>query len=75
MFILSSQLLVMLLLHNLVWLVVLIAGDWNTSPLCVAYSSEDGTVSGTVDLEKVRYRAKMQHFEDLHLKAKAGIWP
>ena len=54
---------------------MLIAGDWNTSPLCVAYSSEDGTVSGTVDLEKVRYRAKMQHPENFHLKAKAGIWP
>jgi molecular chaperone DnaK (HSP70) len=27
--------------------------DWNTFPLCVAYSSEDGKVSGTVDLEKV----------------------
>jgi hypothetical protein len=25
--------------------------NWNTSPLCVAYSSEDGKVTGTVELE------------------------
>ena len=55
-------------------LVMLIASDWNTSPLCVAYSSEDGKVTGTVDLEKVRYRATNE-FEDFHLKAQAGIWP
>ena len=27
--------------------------DWNTSPLSVEYSSEDGKVTGKVELEKV----------------------